>query len=128
MKKMIGVVLATVMFSLVLSATTSFAGVCGTMSVVSVSSDESIPSGSRVWLQNETSATCAGIPPGYKGLFSLPPNTSDKAMALILTAISLNKNMWVASSSDPIGCDNGTKECGNGANAAGMISILSMQN
>lgn len=90
----------------------SWAESCSVMSIVSVASVETIDSGAQVWLRNETSEACGSIPAGGQKLFNLPPNTSDKAMALILTAISLDKNLWVAfdDSTDP-----------------GMIQVFSMQ-
>jgi len=121
MKKMIGVVLVTVMLSMVTFVANSFATDCGVMSVVSIASVETLQSG-QVWLKNETGAACGTVAAGENGLYNLPPNTSDKAMALILTAISLNKKMWVSTSSDPTFDGNGN------VTNPGMINILSMQN
>ncbi len=104
-------ILGIVVMSLVV-ASSSFAATCGVMSIVSVASTDN-GSGGQVWLRNDTTANCGSIQAGGQKLFNLPPTTSDKTMAVILTAMSLQKKLWVAfdDSTDP-----------------GVIQIVAMQN
>ena len=95
-----------------MSATPSFAVDCGVMSVVSVASYEAITSGGQVWLRNDSGVACGSVAAGGQKLFNLPSATADKTMALILTAISLDKKMWVS-------FDDSTNP--------GMVLIMSMQ-
>gem|GEM_PF-3390178 len=97
-------------------ASASFAATCGVMSVVSVASTDS-GSGSQVWLKNESGASCGTIVNGGQKLFNLPSTTSDKTLAVILTAVSLNKKLWVAFQ------DTATVD----PQLPGMIQIVSMQ-
>ena len=110
-KKSILAVLAIVVMSMFI-ASASFAATCDMMSVVSVASTDS-GSGAQVWLKNETTGSCGVIASGGQMLFNLPSTTADKTMAVILTAMSLQKKLWVAfdDSTDP-----------------GMIQVMSMQN
>ena len=98
----------------IMTASSSIAATvnCGVMSVVSVASYEAIASGGQVWLKNDTGAACGTVAAGANVLLNLPSATADKTMALILTAISLDKKMWVS-------FDNAT--------SPGMVLIMSMQ-
>ncbi len=91
MKKLI--VLLTVMMTMTI-ATSSFAAVsCANLKAVSVVANEGVSSGGMVGFKNTgTTATCDGnLAVNEIKMFLLPSNTADKAMALVLTGISLTK-------------------------------------
>lgn len=85
---------------------------CGVMSIVSIASIDT-GNGGQVWLKNETAEACGNVAAGGQYLFNLPSTHTDKTLAVVLTALSLNKMLWVAydDSTDP-----------------GVLQILSMQN
>ena len=101
MKKSVGVLSGVLVLIMLIFATSSLAAMCGDMRVLSIASNESLSSGAQVWLMNEGTTDCGPVKPGGRGLYNLPANTSDKTMALILTAISLGKTFWIYAPSDP---------------------------
>ena len=94
------------------AAVSANAATCGVMSIVSIASIDS-GNGGQVWLKNETSAACGNVAAGANYLFNLPSTNTDKTLAIILTAMSLGKNLWVA-------FDDSTNP--------GVLQITSMQN
>ncbi len=84
-------------------ATPSFSATCGLMEVVSTAASTNASSGAEVWLRNVSGVDCGTLKNGDAKLFNLAPDTADKTMAVILTAISLGKKVWCAydDSTDP---------------------------
>ncbi len=85
---------------------------CGVMSIVSIASIDT-GDGGQVWLKNETTAACGNVASGANYLFNLPSTNTDKTLAVLLTAMSLGKNLWAA-------YDDSTNP--------GVLQIVSMQN
>jgi hypothetical protein len=107
--------LILVILSLVLVAGTSYAASvnCQPLKAISTIANEGISSGGQVIFRNVGSAaTCNGkMAAGATKVFPLPANNPDKALALILTGISLQKTfvVWAnydASTIDSISMEN----------------------
>lgn len=94
--------LAVAFFVSIFAVVSVNAADCGDMSIVSIASIDS-GNGGQVWLKNETSAACGDVAAGASYLFNLPSTHTDKTLAVLLTAMSLNKNLWAAfdDSTDP---------------------------
>ena len=109
-KKMIMLVVAMILaLSVVISAN---ATTCGVMSIVSIASTDS-GNGGQIWLKNNTSAACGNVSAGGNYLFNLPSTNTDRTLAVLLTAMSLQKKLWVA-------YDDSTNP--------GVLQIVSVQN
>ena len=52
--------------------------------------------GSEVWLINKSGGSCGTLADGQAAKFILPSVNTNKMMATILTAVSLEKYLWVA--------------------------------
>ena len=96
MKKLIvSLICVAMLFSLnAYAATTN----CQPLKAISIIANEGVSSGGQVIFRNVgTTATCGtSFAPNTTRDFALPSATADKAMALILTGISLGKTfvMW----------------------------------
>lgn len=92
-------VFVLLVISMALSVGTSYAvsNNCQPLKAISSIVNEGITSGGQVIFKNVgTAATCDGLmAPGATKVFSLPANNPDKALALILTGISLGKTFVV---------------------------------
>lgn len=95
---MLAIVICVSLFAVVSANATT----CGVMSIVSIASTDT-GDGGQVWLKNETSAACGNVAAGGNYLFNLPSTNTDKTLAVLLTAMSLGKNLWAAfdDSTDP---------------------------
>lgn len=71
------------------------AATCGVMRINGIASTDT-GDGGQVWLKNETTAACGVVQPGTQYLFNLPSTNTDKTLAVLLTAMSLGKNVWAA--------------------------------
>jgi len=52
------------------------------------------------WLKNVSGADCGAVLNGKQISLTFDPNNSDKLLALVLTASSLGKNVWVHAGGD----------------------------
>ncbi len=95
-------IFAIVFFISIFALVSANATTCGVMSIVSIASSDS-GNGGQIWLKNETSTACGNVAAGANYLFNLPSTNTDKTLAVLLTAMSLDKNLWVAfdDSTDP---------------------------
>ncbi len=105
-------VLTVAIFISLFAVVAANAQTCGIMSIVSIASIDS-GDGGQVWLKNETTAACGNVAAGANYLFNLPSTNTDKTLAVLLTAMSLGKNLWAA-------YDDST--------SPGVLQIVSMQN
>ena len=71
----------------------SFAWTCAEMEIVQVSQNST-------WLKNVSGADCGNIANGEQQYFVLKPILSDKLLAILLTATSLDKTVWVHAADD----------------------------
>ncbi len=83
-----------------LSMTMGFAGTasaapmtCPAMKVMKVGP-------TSTWLKNVSGAACGAVANGKQISLTFDPNNSDKLLALVLTASSLGKNVWVHAGGD----------------------------
>lgn len=56
-----------------------------------------------VWAQNVTGGACAGIANGSSQYFSFSPAVIDRLLAISLTAMSLEKNVYLHALGDTVG-------------------------
>jgi hypothetical protein len=70
-------------------------GVCSKMKIVHVGISSGTASGAAVYLQDLSGSGCLAISPGGIAQFYLSTNNTDKALAVMLTAASMKKNVWV---------------------------------
>ncbi len=94
-KKRIMVILAALVLSLC-TIVSANAATCSKMTITSISASSSLSNGASVWLQNDTSVACGTIAAGGKMLFYVGSTHTDKTLAVLLTAMSLNKQLWVS--------------------------------
>ncbi|WP_456384880.1 hypothetical protein [Desulfolithobacter sp.] len=71
----------------------SFAWTCAEMEIVQVSQNST-------WLKNVSGADCGNIANGQQQYFILKPFLADKLLAILLTATSLDKTVWVHAADD----------------------------
>lgn len=98
LKASIVTAIAVALFSTVLVAGTSFAAGCSNVSVagIATTSTSITPSGMSVRLVNQSGGTCASSwANGSEVKFFLSNENTDRSVAIILTAMSLGKNLWV---------------------------------
>lgn len=55
---------------------------------------------SSVWMKNVSGKACGTLANGAARYFLLNPSNQDPLLAILLTALSLNKNVWVHAVSD----------------------------
>lgn len=72
-------------------------GVCDPMKIQHIGTSAAAPSGVEIWLKNESGKTCGGGTIGTvnPNQFWLSTTNTDRTLAIILTAASLRKNLWV---------------------------------
>ncbi len=87
------VVLLVVAAAVALISQKSFAWTCSAMEIVQVSQNST-------WLKNVSGADCGNIANGEQQYFVLKPILSDKLLAILLTATSLDKTVWVHAADD----------------------------
>lgn len=68
---------------------------CGSVSVQMAGTSPSSPSGLFVKVKNETTAACGALLPGASLIYFLDVNHTDQTYATILTALSLQKKLWI---------------------------------
>lgn len=90
------IVLLVVAAAVTLVSQKSFAWTCSAMEIVQVSQNST-------WLKNVTGADCGNIANGEQQYFVLKPILSDKLLAILLTATSLDKTVWVHAADDAKG-------------------------
>ncbi len=97
MKVKLGVLLAIVVSSLALSVGTGFAAGCDNVIAKGIATTSVTPSGMSVRLVNNSGAACAtDWANGSEVKFFLANDQNvDRSVAIILTAISLGKPLWV---------------------------------
>ncbi len=67
--------------------------ICSAMKVVKVGP-------TSTWLQNVSGDKCGAVKAGKQISLTFDPNNSDKLLAIVLTASSLGKNVWVHAGGD----------------------------
>ena len=55
------------------------------------------------WLKNVSGSACGAVADGKQINLTFDPNQADKLLALVLTATSLGKNVWVHAGGDVTG-------------------------
>lgn len=70
-------------------------GSCANMKISHIGTNPVAPSGVEVWLQNLTGAACGSIAANEVAQFYLSATNTDRTLAVVLTAITLKKNVWV---------------------------------
>lgn len=98
MKKSILAILAATVFTVSVTATFSSAEplICPAMRVVKVGP-------TSTWLKNVSGTNCGAVAAGKQISLTFDPNNSDKLLAIILTASSLGKKVWVHAAGDTNG-------------------------
>lgn len=103
-------------FFLGLAAGTSSAFTCSAMKITYVGGTDYVASGAGIWAQNVSGAACGALANNASQQFVIADTANaDKKLAIILTAVSLGKNVYI----------NAT---GTGAAAGGAIDVVSMNN
>lgn len=83
-----------VSFTIGLAETTYAAPLtCASMKVMKVGP-------TSTWLKNVSGAACGAVLNGKQISLTFDPNNSDKLLAIVLTASSLGKNVWVHAAGD----------------------------
>ena len=97
MKLKLGIFTAVAACCLAFSAVGAFAAGCDNVTAVGVATTSATPSGMSVRLVNGSGATCASSwANGAEVKFFLANDQNvDRSVAIILTAISLGKPLWV---------------------------------
>lgn len=100
MKKKLSVAgLVMGVFLLLFSVGSSLAFQCDGMTVTYVGGSDFVGSGVGMWVRNDTGAACGDIAAGGTQQFVVANNAnSDKKLAIILTAVSLGKKVYIATS------------------------------
>lgn len=97
MKLNVCTVFVTCCLAMALGAVTSFAAGCDNVTAAGIATTSVTPSGMSVRLTNHSGGTCAGSwANGAEVKFFLADNQNvDRSVAIILTAMSLQKPLWV---------------------------------
>ena len=91
-RTLIGILVAW-MLSVVLVANASAQFTCPKMEPVFVTT-------TSTWLKNVSGAACGTLAAGKQRYFFLTPGQSNPQLAILLTAISLNKTVWIHAPTD----------------------------
>lgn len=79
-----------------LSVGSAFANTnCASVSIQMAGTSPSSPSGLFVKVKNETGAACGALANGASAIYYLSTNSTDQTYATVLTALSLQKKMWI---------------------------------
>jgi len=109
-------VVGLAVFFMALTVGTSSAFTCTAMKVTYVGGSDYVASGTGIWATNVSGAACGALANNASQQFVIADNANaDKKLAIILTAVSLGKNVYI----------NAT---GTGAAAGGAIDVVSMSN
>ena len=107
---------ALALFFLAVSVGTSCAFTCGTMKITYVGGTDYVASGAGIWAQNTSGAACGALADNASQQFIIADTANaDKKLAIILTAVSLGKTVYI----------NAT---GDGSATGGAIDVVSMSN
>lgn len=107
---------ALAVFFMAMSVGAASAFTCATMKVTYVGGSDYAASGAVIWAQNLTGAACGALANNGAQKFTLADTANaDKKLAVILTAVSLGKNVYI----------NAT---GDGSTGTGAIDVVSMSN
>ncbi|MHB1348542.1 MAG: hypothetical protein ACYCYR_01595 [Desulfobulbaceae bacterium] len=103
-------------FFLGLAAGTSSAFTCSAMKITYVGGTDYVSSGAAIWAQNVSGAACNALANNAVQKFIIADTANaDKKLAIVLTAVSLGKNVYI----------NAT---GDGSTGTGAIDVVSMSN
>lgn len=87
---------------------------CDNMHIGSVATSPYTDSGVAVHLRNDNGSACGNLAAGAETEFYISSDNTDRTLAILLTAMSLNKKVWVQISGD--------------ANQGDLINVVSMMN
>lgn len=85
-------VFAVALFSIPASV---FAGTCDNLTIQHIGTNPSFTSGIEVWLKNNSGVACPEVPAGPAVQTMLSTTNTDQTLAVMLTAASLGKKVWV---------------------------------
>ncbi len=95
MKKRISMFMSALVITLLFPATNVFAGACSNITIQHIGTSPVPPSGVEVWLKNESGTACPEVPAGPAVQTYLSSTNTDRTLAVMLTAASLGKKVWV---------------------------------
>ena len=106
---LIGISMVFAMTGSAFAATT-----CSSMHVDSIATTSVTDSGVSVYLRNDSGAACGNAASGSSTKYYLSNTNVDRTLAILLTAVSLGKNVWVSIS--------GSADTGD------LVEVISMKN
>lgn len=97
MKKLVSIIATVAMFVMVAGVSASFAATaCSNVHVAGVATTGATPSGIAVRLKNTNTTACGSLPAGTALKYYLSTTNTDQTLAILLTAVSLGKLVWVS--------------------------------
>lgn len=91
--RLLSVMFVAVALTFVFAATSSAQFICAKMEPTLINT-------SSVWMKNVSGAACGTLANNGSRYFLLNPKNSDPLLAVLLTALSLNKTVWVHALAD----------------------------